>query len=92
MPDGGKLKPIVIVDKSFLQSLSHREASILKTHFRILITPIFVREMISDIEKYKEDNAGALERLRILADKIGGGGQYSVADALCHWGRPDHID
>lgn len=75
------MKPIILVDKSFIQSLSVKEADTLKTHFRILITPILVQEMITDIEKYKEDFDGTLERLRILADKVGSGGQYSVPDA-----------
>lgn len=37
--------------------------------------------MITDIEKYKEDFDGALEQLRRLADKVGGGGQFTVSDA-----------
>lgn len=74
------MKPIILVDKSFIQSLSRQEAHTLNTHFYILITPILIQEMITDIAKDKGDSDDALRRLKILADKVGGVGQLTITD------------
>jgi len=80
LPYGGELKPIILVDKSFIQSLSRQEAHTLNTHFYILITPILIQEMITDIAKDKGDSDDALRKLKNLADKIGGLGQLTITD------------
>lgn len=75
------MKPTILVDKSFIQSLLPKEARVLRKHFYLLITPVFIQEMLIDIEKYNNNFEDTLRKLKILAEKMGGGGQYTITNA-----------
>jgi hypothetical protein len=43
--------PLLIIDKSFLEMLNPEEVSELSVHFKLVGTPLLIREIISDLKK-----------------------------------------
>jgi hypothetical protein len=78
---GGNMNPIVLVDKSFLQSLSKDEIYALHRHFSILATPILLQEIITDLVKSKYTPDEATTRVISLALRAGGVSQFTIDDA-----------
>lgn len=65
--------PILILDKSVFQSLSHRELLFLRKHFMENLTPILILEILGDLSKEMK-GASPDEKVSALAKKFGGSG------------------
>lgn len=61
--------PIILVDKSFLQGLSHIEIDFLYKHYTIVITPILIMEILGDLSKFQEESDSRNE-VKTLSKKI----------------------
>lgn len=61
--------PNLLVDKSTIQGLNSDEIHILCRYYRIIISPIFIRELSSDLAKEDYGKEELEHRLQILANK-----------------------
>src|SRR3990170_1983424 len=76
--------PILIFDKSTLQSLSLDEAVWLDAHYSANITPLFFVETLADLEKEMGGGRTSEQVVGNLAEKTPDGGQPNVHHvALC---------
>ena len=75
MPGAG---PILLFDKSMLQSLSVDEAVWLDTFYFPCITPVFFTETLADLEKEVQKGRSAEEVVGNLAEKTPIGGAINV--------------
>jgi hypothetical protein len=63
------LEPIILFDKSFLQSLKYDEARWLDPLFLSNICPIFYIETLADLSKTQKLTRTSLEEVKIIAEK-----------------------
>jgi len=75
------LGPLILVDKSFLQSLNADEATALNRHYCVFICPILVREILGNLEKANFAPDEALARVIALVNKAAGSSSYVMHDA-----------
>jgi hypothetical protein len=75
--------PFLLVDKSFIQSLSPELIDILDKHYTVIITPILVREICANLLKYPEDESLSKHKVSVLANKAKG----FDAKTVCHYGN-----
>lgn len=61
--------PFLLVDKSFIESLSPEELDFLDRHYTMIITPILISEICADLLKYPRDEDTSKHRAALLADK-----------------------
>lgn len=61
--------PIILFDKSFLQSLNIDEAVLFDSFFTCNIPPIFFVETVADLEKNIRAGRTSEDEVRIIADK-----------------------
>ncbi|MGD0016077.1 MAG: hypothetical protein ABSC38_00950, partial [Verrucomicrobiia bacterium] len=62
--------PIVILDKSAFQSLSHEELGFLNKHYTVNIPPILILDMFADLKQNVADLASCQEQIAGLAEKL----------------------
>jgi hypothetical protein len=74
--------PIIILDKSAFQSMSHREHVFLHIHFEQNLTPILVMEILGDLSKQPRGSRTAEQVVEDLAGKFGGSGPVVNLDYL----------
>jgi hypothetical protein len=73
--------PLLLVDKSFLRSISPREAKALHKHYSVLLPPILLEELISSLsDETKEEQARLKEIYQLLA-KASSIGSFTLHDA-----------
>lgn len=58
--------PTILLDKSALQSLSHKEIGFLEKHYYLLIPPVLIYETLGDLSKYE----GKEEEFQTIAGKL----------------------
>lgn len=61
--------PMIILDKSALQALSHREVGFLSKHYTIVVTPVLIVEVLANLAKGDQADFSR-EAVRMLADKL----------------------
>lgn len=61
--------PFLLVDKSFIESLSSEELDFLDKHYTMIITPVLVREICVNLLKYPDDERFAKHRVSVMAKK-----------------------
>jgi hypothetical protein len=64
--------PLLLVDKSFIQSLSEEEIEFLDKHYLVIITPILIQEICANLLKYPDDENLSKTKVSILAKKARG--------------------
>jgi len=62
--------PIVILDKSAFQSLSHEELGFLNKHYTVNIPPILILDVFADLKQNVTDLAGCQEQIAVLTEKL----------------------
>ncbi len=62
--------PIILLDKSTLQSLSYNEVFILNQYFFINITPIIIVETLGDLKKQYKKNINPEKKVKELSNKV----------------------
>ena len=62
--------PIVILDKSAFQSLSHEELGFLNKHYTVNIPPILILDMFADLKQNVADLASCQDQIAGLAEKL----------------------
>ncbi len=62
--------PIIILDKSVLQSLSFEEIKFLRRHYLVNIVPVLVIEILGNLKKYADDEARSQDIVKQHADKF----------------------
>ncbi|NQU73301.1 MAG: hypothetical protein HQ547_01145 [Candidatus Omnitrophica bacterium] len=70
--------PIIILDKSAIQSFSKREVSFLFKHYMVVITPILIHEILGDLEKKPKKDSLNKEDIIHLSRKLEGMGKICV--------------
>ncbi len=75
--------PFLLVDKSFIQSLSPELIDILDKHYMVIVAPILIREICANLLKYPEDEVLSKHKVSVLAKKANGSG----AKTVCHYGN-----
>lgn len=75
--------PLLLVDKSFIQSLSDEETDFLGKHFLVIITPILLREICANLLKFPENPDLSKRKVSSLAHKA------STYDAIVCAGAPE---
>lgn len=66
--------PLIILDKSALQSLSQGEIYCLNRHFFPVVAPVLLVEILGDLKKEEKSEGLKKGGVRILAGKLLGGG------------------
>lgn len=62
--------PFLLVDKSFIQSLSIEEINFLDRHFCIVISPVLLYEIRANLLKHPDDPELSREKVILLAKKV----------------------
>ena len=62
--------PIIILDKSALQSLSYDEIFFLNKYYYINITPVLLIEILGDLKKPSKKNSLSRNEVVVLSNKI----------------------
>ena len=75
--------PFLLVDKSFIQSLSPEEINILNKHYTVIITPILVKEICANLLKYPEDENLSKQKVSLIAKKA----KHFGAKTVCFFGN-----
>lgn len=75
------LGPFLLVDKSFIRSLSATEARALHKHFSIVICPVLLEEMISDFDDKKLSEDKQLKQVLETVGKANGISVFTLHDA-----------
>lgn len=73
--------PLLLVDKSFIRALNPREAAVLQRHYCVVLCPVLLEELISDLAK---DSLPATERIQAvmrLVAKSHGLSTLTITDA-----------
>lgn len=71
--------PIILFDKSFIQSLSLDEAVLFDHFFLSVICPLFYVETLADLEKHVREGRTPEQEVGIIADKVPEMGGYPCA-------------
>jgi len=61
--------PFLLVDKSFIESLSTEELDFLDKHYTMIITPVLVREICANLLKYPNDENLSKHKVSVMAKK-----------------------
>lgn len=61
--------PFLLVDKSFVESLSPEELDFLDKHYTMIITPVLVREICANLLKYPDDEKLSKHKVSVMARK-----------------------
>jgi hypothetical protein len=64
--------PIILLDKSIFQSLSHDEVGFLFKHYTVCIPPVLILEIMGDISKPPREEYFKLNDAQWLAQKVEG--------------------
>ena len=64
------MKPIIIFDKSFLQSVTVDESVWLDNFFYTIVSPIFYIETLADLNKFANDDVASENEVRKIAEKF----------------------
>ena len=78
--------PIIILDKSVLQSLSFEEIKFLRRHYLVNIVPVLVIEILGNLKKYADDEARSQDIVKQHADK------FSPLEFCGKWKLPSSCD
>ena len=62
--------PLIILDKSVLQMLRADEFSLLTDHFRLVVPPVLIEEIVADLELKATDRTVPEEVVRRLASRM----------------------
>ncbi len=62
--------PIILLDKSALQSLSQREIGFLTKHYYVNISPVIIYEILGDLSKFENDQERSNSEVAKLARKV----------------------
>jgi len=73
--------PFLLVDKSFIESLSSEEIDFLDRHYTVIITPILIREICANLLKYPNDEQLSKHKVSIIARKA----KQFDAKTVCHY-------
>lgn len=73
--------PHLLVDKSFLRLINKKEASALEKHYTIVINPVALQELISDLADQSKTQDELARLVVILANKAAGSKSYVLMDA-----------
>lgn len=78
--------PFLLVDKSFIQSLSKEEIDFLDRHYMVLLSPILIQEIGANLKKYPDDPSLSKKKVSLLAKKAKGFDARSIDryELLCH--------
>src|SRR5437016_4627339 len=66
--------PVIIYDKSVLQSLNADEAFVLEHHYRANVAPVFYMEVLADLDKDVGPDRKAEDLVRSIGRKVTGFG------------------
>ncbi|MFC2165903.1 hypothetical protein ACFLT2_13025 [Acidobacteriota bacterium] len=75
--------PFLLVDKSFIESLSPEEIDFLDRHYMVIITPILIREICANLLKYPDDEQLSKNKVSMMAKKA----KQFDAKTVCHYGN-----
>src|SRR4051812_3458717 len=73
--------PFILVDKSFIRSLNPDEARALHRHYSVILQPIVLKELLTDLVKLENSEDEAVKRVVGLALKSSGLGAFTLHDA-----------
>jgi hypothetical protein len=75
--------PFLLVDKSFIESLSFEEIDILDKHYTVILVPILLREICANLLKYPDDEKLSKNKVSLISKKA----QGFDAKTICHYGN-----
>lgn len=78
--------PLLLVDKSAIQSFSKDEIDVLNRHYMVVICPILIQEIKANLVKYPDDPDLSKDKVSHLAKKANGFGAETIDrhERLCH--------
>ena len=78
--------PLLLIDKSAIQSFSPAETNALHRHYSVITCPILIQEIKANLVKHPEDPALSQNKVATLADKADGFGGFTIDhhNVLCY--------
>jgi hypothetical protein len=75
--------PFLLVDKSFIESLSLEEIDVLDKHYTVILAPILLKEICANLLKYPDDENLSKNKVSLISKKA----HQFDAKTICHYGN-----